>query len=88
MRIKEEQNHQTLDKENKEFFYAHEGKEKSETKELELYKTKQKKQAQKLHWGMMRLQNQQNKTARFEQCKSMKQGTKQTKRITCKRKKT
>ena len=56
-KIEEEQNHQTLDKENEECFDAHEEKEQNETKELELSKTQQKRQAQKLHWGIMRLQN-------------------------------
>ena len=48
----------------KNFFDAQEGKELEEPRELELSKTKQKRQARKLHRGMLRLQNQQKKPAR------------------------
>ena len=58
MRIKEEQNHQTLKEENKEFFDAQEEKEREESRESELSKTQRKRQARKPHQGMMRLQNQ------------------------------
>ena len=62
--IEEEQNYQTLKEENKEFFDVQEEKEIEEPRELELFKTQQKRQARKLHRGMLRLQNQQNEIVR------------------------
>ena len=52
MRIKEEQNHQTLKEENKEFFDAQEGKEKNKTHELSSPKLNRKdKQGDFIGWG-------------------------------------
>ena len=66
MRIKDKQNHQTLKEENEEFLDAQEEKELEESREPELSETQQKKQAQKLHWVLMRLKNQKNKTAKVQ----------------------
>ena len=56
-KINEEQNHQTIKEENKEFFDAQEEKEPNKTKESKLSKTQKKRQARKLHQVLMRLKN-------------------------------
>ena len=65
-RFEEEQNNQTLKENNKDFYYAHGKEDLEQPKKLELSKTQQKKQAQKLHWVLMRLQNQQNEIAKVQ----------------------
>ena len=64
--LEQEQNHETLKEENKEFNDAQEGKEQNKIQELELSKTQQKRQARRLHWLRMRLQNQQNKNVKVQ----------------------